>query len=125
MQLCLWIQAFFKMEIYLFATHMIIGIVVQEIIQKLNEFTGKNYRFPTVAEWEYAARGGNKSKGYRYSGSNDIDEVAWYEGNLLDELGLPIPWPFVGTKKPNKLGIYDMSGLLWEVSSDGCTRMET
>jgi len=93
----------------------------EEVIQKLNEITGKNYRLPTLAEWQYAARGGNKSKGYRYSGSNDIDEVARYRGNSLDEFGnIFSPLPPVGTKKPNELGIYDMSGLLWEVCSDGC-----
>jgi len=93
---------------------------VQEIIQKLNEITRKNYRLPTHAEWEYAARGGNKSKGYKYSGSNDIDEVAWYKGNTSDGLGCIAFWPSVGTKKPNELGIYDMSGLVWEVCSDWC-----
>jgi len=88
----------------------------EEVIQKLNEITGKNYRLPTHAEWEYAARGGNKSKGYKYSGSNNVDEVAWHSGNWQFEL--EPPWPTVGEKKPNELGIYDMSGLLWEVCSD-------
>jgi hypothetical protein len=91
---------------------------IQEVIQKLNEVTEKNYRLPTCAEWEYAARGGNKSNGYKYSGSNDINEVAWYNGNFNSEL-LPL-LPSVGTKKPNELGIYDMSGLVWEVCSDWC-----
>ena len=81
-------------------------------IYRLNQLTGKSYRLPTEAEWEYAARGGNKSEGYTYSGSNEIDEVAWYEGNS-DEKTHP-----VGTKTPNELGIYDMSGNVFEWCSD-------
>ncbi len=77
-------------------------------IQKLNVLTGKNYRLPTEAEWEFAARGGNKSEGYKYSGSNNVDEVAWYNGKTYQ----------VGLKKPNELGIYDMSGNVFEVCSD-------
>jgi len=84
----------------------------QVFIAKLNEITGKNYRLPTEAEWEYAARGGNKSKGYKYSGSNNIDEVAWYGGND------GFKTKPVGTKAPNELGIYDMSGNIQEWCSD-------
>jgi len=76
----------------------------QEFISKLNSLTGKLYRLPTEAEWEFAARGGNNSKGFIFSGSNNLDEVAWYKDNSGNS-----PQP-VGTKRPNELGIYDMSG---------------
>ena len=80
----------------------------QEFCQKLSTLTGKKYRLPTEAEWEYAARGGNKSKGYKYSGSNTIGDVAWYTSNSGRKTHP------VGQKQPNELGIYDMSGNLWE-----------
>ena len=90
-----------------------------EFISRLNQLTGLNFRLPTEAEWEFAARGGNRSKHYRYSGSHYLKEVAWYRDNADNYQGGGLHGPqTVALLLPNELGLYDMSGNVSELCQD-------
>ena len=93
-------------------TYPIVNVTYMDAVaycQWLSQKFGGTYTLPTEAQWEYAARGGQNSKNYKYAGSNNIEEVAWYDENT-NEKGIKS----VGKLKPNELGIYDMSGNAWE-----------
>ena len=86
---------------------------IDEFIKKLNQLTGRKFRLPTEAEWEFAARGGTLSKGYKYAGSDDLSAVAWYGGNSSGQATRTI-----ASKRANELGIFDMSGNVYELCED-------
>ena len=86
----------------------------QSFINELNKLTGRHFKLPTEAQWEFAARGGNQSMGFTYSGSNNLNDVAWYENNSNNSTHP------VATKTPNELGLYDMSGNVQEWCQDWC-----
>ncbi|WP_248289636.1 SUMF1/EgtB/PvdO family nonheme iron enzyme [Thalassotalea sp. Y01] len=91
-------------------------INMQQFINRLNEATGKVFRLPSEAEWAFAAKGGNQSKGFLFSGSDTIDDVAWYAGNANRKLQP------VGLKRGNELGLHDMTGNVWEFCQDDMSR---
>jgi formylglycine-generating enzyme required for sulfatase activity len=109
-----WNYSYFQCEDC--AVNNISWMNVQLFLERLNTLSGKQFRLPTEAEWEYGAKGGQASKGYRFSGSDNIADVAWYAGNAARK-----SHP-VGLKKPKELGLYDMTGNLWEFCFDDMSR---
>jgi len=115
-----------------YPVYQINWVEVQEFVAKLNQQTGLTFRLPTEAEWEFAARGGNQSHHYKYSGSDSLEEVAWMWRNSGDQYltGTDAEWEIdevegnhdrkhpVKTKKANELGLYDMSGNVTELCAD-------
>ena len=95
-------------------------MVNNDFLPRLNKMTGMKFRLPSEAEWEFAARGGNNSRGYKYSGSDDVDEVAWYFSNSRS--GSIVSSSPVGKLHPNELGLYDMSGNLFEMCNGNVFR---
>lgn len=92
---------------------MLIFYNVKNSIRRINIITGQSFSLPTGAQWEYAARGRKRSKGYKFSGSNNLNEVGWFRYNTYEQQE-------VKRKRPNELGIYEMSGNVWEWIGDDC-----